>query len=40
MNNCTSCQHALSEDFVTDDADGEIYCQECHDELLYDREHQ
>ena len=38
-NNCTSCKHA-TESFIVDDSDGEVYCCECHDELLYDREHQ
>ncbi len=34
---CICCQHAI-EGFIVDDADGEVYCHECHDELLYDRE--
>lgn len=39
IDNCTSCQYAIKS-FIIDDADGEIYCHECHDELLYDRENQ
>jgi hypothetical protein len=39
LKDCNSCLH-LVESFIIDDADGEFYCHECHDELLCDREHQ
>ena len=38
MNKCTNCQYQIENNaiFNIDDADGEIYCEDCHDEMLYD----